>query len=229
MSVLCPPVSRSSTTASAAATAPAGSHTWKSGAKTPASALIAHGRRAQQSRKVPALVKALLAQGPFGHMPLRDKFSCAYQGRQSHWNVCRRNKRPFHPGKKLSEFNIFEPKSPLSNLVEVGWQGPALLSKAGQEGRGTEQGKGQLHNLCFQRKTGWPKKPQTTPKKPTQPTNQKNPTPNKKTLQPCSSRVLLQAGQDLPEVSFILMHSTRVNSFSSPSSQSEITVNFAHS
>lgn len=177
MSVLCPPVSRSSTTASAAATAPAGSHTWKSGAKTPASALIAHGRRAQQSRKVPALVKALLAQGPFGHMPLRDKFSCAYQGRQSHWNVCRRNKRPFHPGKKLSEFNIFEPKSPLSNLVEVGWQGPALLSKAGQEGRGTEKGKDNCITSVFRGKQAGQKNPKQPQKnQPNQPTNPNPPT-----------------------------------------------------
>lgn len=47
----------------------------------------------------------------------------------------------FSSRQRLIRINIFEPKSPLSNLTEVGWQGPALLSKAGWERGDTEKGK----------------------------------------------------------------------------------------
>lgn len=62
----------------------------------------------------------------------QDRLPCADQGPYSLWGLSSRKNRPFYLGKKLSELSFLEPKSPLSNLFGIGWQGQRLLSKAGR-------------------------------------------------------------------------------------------------
>lgn len=83
----------------------------------------------------------------------------------------------FSSRQRLVRINIFEPKSPLSNLTEVGWQGPALFSKAGWERGDTETGKHNRIISVFRRNQ--PGKKQTNKKKTIKPTT-KNPHTNLK-------------------------------------------------
>lgn len=121
---------------------------------------LLQGSRAQQSCQA-ALVKALLTQG-------------LSSAQQMHLNKGLQQKQEnFSSRQRLVRINIFEPKSPLSNLTEVGWQGPALFSKAGWERGDTETGKHNCIISVFRRNQ--PGKKQTDKKKTIKPTT-KNPT-----------------------------------------------------
>lgn len=117
-------------------------------AKTPR--VTTQGSGAQQSCKVPALVKTLLTQGSFSHIPMwLNILLCLItvkplQEQQETFPLRQKVDRTL----SFSSNPLWQIRLKFADKVKQG-----LQSKAMREGVGTEVGKAQLHNLCSQRRT----------------------------------------------------------------------------